>query len=83
MNAARPFTAEQVYPISLCANFMEGMDPRLVAGFSRNFPTHSTIVILRASIQRKKLQKMIIAAQRAKDDLALVQRAAREAVGLS
>jgi hypothetical protein len=30
MNAARPFTTEQFYPISLCAEFMEGMDPRLV-----------------------------------------------------
>ena len=63
MNPARPFTAEQVYPISLCAKFMEGMDPRLIPGFRRNFPTHSTVVMLRADIQRKKLQEMLVAAQ--------------------
>jgi hypothetical protein len=82
MNAARPFTTEIFYPISLCTKFMEGMDPRLFAGFRRNFPTHSTVEMLHADIQRKKLQEMLVAAQRAKDDLASVQRAAREAVGL-
>ena len=62
---------------------MKGMDPRLVAGFRRNFPTHSTVQEILADHQRKKLQEMLIAAQRAKDDLASFQRAAREAVGLS
>jgi hypothetical protein len=83
MSAARPFTGEKVYPINMCAKFMEGMDPRLIAGFRRNFPTHHTVQALRADHQRKKLQEMLIADQRAKDDLASFQRATREALGLS
>ena len=83
MNAARPFTTERFYPISLCAKFMEGIDPRLVPGFRRNFPKHSTVVMLRADIQRKTLTEMLVASQRAKDDFASVQRAVRKAVGLS
>ncbi len=55
MNAARPFTSEQEFPISLCAKFIEGMDPRLLPGFRRNFPKHSKVVMLRADIQRKTL----------------------------
>jgi hypothetical protein len=82
MNAARPFTSDQDYPISLCAKFMEGTDPRLLPGFRRNYPTHSVVVMLRADMQRKTLQEMLLAAQRAKDDYTNVQRTAREAIGL-
>ncbi len=82
MNAARPFTSEQFYPISLCTKFMEGMDTRLVPGFQRNFPTHSIVVMLCAGIRRKTLQEMLLAAQRAKDNYTNVQRTAREVVGL-
>ena len=83
MNAARPFTTEQIYPISLCAKFMEGLDPRLVPGFRRNFPKHSTVVMLRNDMQRKTHQEMLVAAKQVKDNYTSVQRAAREAVGLS
>jgi hypothetical protein len=82
MNAARPFTSERDYPISLCAKFMEGMDPRLVTGFRRNFPQHSIVVMLRADMQRKTLHDMLLAAQRAEDVYTNVQRTAREAIGL-
>jgi hypothetical protein len=82
MNAARPFTSDRFSPISLCAKFIEGMDPCLVPGFGRNFPSHSILVMLRADIQRKTLQEMLLAAQRAVDDYTNVQRTAREAVGL-
>ena len=82
MNAARPFTLEQHFPISLCANFIEGMDPRLLPGFRRNFPHHSNVVMLRADIQRKTLQEMLQADQRAKEDYTNVQLTAREAIGL-
>jgi hypothetical protein len=82
MNAARPFTSERIYPISMCAKFMEGMDPRLVPGFRRSFPKHSNVVVLNADIQRKTLQKMLLAAQRAEDDNTNVQRTARKVVGL-
>jgi hypothetical protein len=33
MNAARPFTSERYYPVSLCAKFIDGLDPRLIPGF--------------------------------------------------
>jgi hypothetical protein len=82
MNAARPFTSDQDYPISLCAKFMEGTDPCLLPGFRRNYPTHSVVVMLRADMQRKTLQEMLLAAQRAKDDYTNVQRTTREAIGL-
>ena len=78
----RPFTSEHNYPISLCAKFMEGIDPRLVPGFRRNFPKHNTVVMLCADIQRKTLTEMLVAAQRAEDNFATAQRASREAVGL-
>jgi len=58
------------------------MDPRLVPGFQRNFHQHSTVVMLRAAMQRKTLLEMLLAAQRAEDDYTNVQRTAREAVGL-
>ena len=61
---------------------MEGMDPGLVPGFRRNFPTHSTVVMLHADIQRKTLQEMLLAAQQAGDDYTNFQHTAREAVGL-
>ena len=48
-----------------------------------NFPKHSTIVMLRADMQRKTLQEMLVAAKQAKDDYATVQSAAREEVFLS
>ena len=82
MNAARPFTSEQEFLISLCAKFIEGMDPHLLPGFRRNFPNHSHVVALRAEIQRKTLQEMLKAAQRAEEDYTNVQRTAREAIGL-
>ena len=75
MNAARPFTTERFYPISLCTKFMEGIDPSLVPGFRRNFPKHSTVMMLHADIQRKTLTEMLVAAQRAKDDIASLDRA--------
>ena len=61
---------------------MEGMDPRLVPGFRRNFPKHSNVVVLNADLQRTTLQEMLLAAQRAEDDYTNVQRTAREAAGL-
>jgi len=83
VNTTRPFTSDRNYLISLCAKFMEGMDPCLVPGFRRNFPHHNVVVMLRADMQRKTLQEMLLAAQRAEDNYMNVQCTAREAVGLS
>ena len=59
------------------------MDPCIVAGVRGKYPTHSTVQMIRADHQRKILQDMLIAAQRPKDDLNSVQRAAQKAEGLS
>jgi hypothetical protein len=83
MSAARPFTNQRDFPISVCAKFMEGLNNRLVTGFWKNFPSHSIVQPLNATHQRKTLQEMLQAAQQAKDDLVAVQCIAREAVGLS
>ena len=69
MNATRPFTMERFYPISLCVKFMEGIDPRLVLGFRRNFPKHITLVTLLADIQTKTPTEILVAAQRDKDNI--------------
>ena len=61
---------KRFHPISLCVKFMEGIDPRLVPGFRRNFPKHGTLVMLAADIQRKTLTEILVAAQRAKDSIA-------------
>jgi hypothetical protein len=58
------------------------MDPRLLPGFQRNFPKHNIAVMLRADIQRKTLQEMLLAAQRAEEDYLNVQCTTRGAVGL-
>ncbi len=57
MNSARPFTSEREFPISLCAKFIEGMDPRLLPGFRRNFPKHSNVVMLRAEFRGRHFRK--------------------------
>jgi hypothetical protein len=72
MSAARQFTNQRKFPISVCAKFMEGLDHHLVTGFRRNFPNHSVIQPLNATHQRKTLQEMLQAAQQAEDDLVSV-----------
>jgi hypothetical protein len=41
MGAARPFSSQQDFPVSVCAKFQEGLDPRLQTGFWWYFPAHS------------------------------------------
>ena len=83
MSAARPFTNQRDFPISVCAKFMEGLDNRQLTGFCRLFPQHCVIQSLNATHQQKVLQKMLQATQQAKDNLVSVQHVAWEAVGLS
>jgi hypothetical protein len=83
MSAARPFTNQQDIPISVCAEFMEGLNHRLITGFCWFFPHHSIIQSLNATHQRKILQEMLQAARQAEGDLVSVQRITRKAVGLS
>jgi hypothetical protein len=83
MSAARPFTNQRDFPISVCAKFIEGMDSRRLTGFRRLFPQHSVVQSLNGTHQPKVLQEMLQAAQQAEDTLVSVQRVTREAVGLS
>jgi hypothetical protein len=83
MGAARPFSGQRDFPVSLCARFQDGLDLRLQTGYHRYFPQHSVVQSLNAAHQRKTLQAMLQAAQQAEDDLLAVQRVAQEAMGLS
>jgi hypothetical protein len=83
MGAARPFSGQRNFPVSLCARFQDGLDNCLQTGYRRYFPQHSIVQLLNAAHQRKTLQAMLQAAQQAEDDLLAVQRIAREAMGLS
>jgi hypothetical protein len=83
MSASRPFSSQREYPVSVCARFIDGLDPRLLTGFLRNFPNHSVVQPLNAAHKRKVLQEMLQAAQIAEDDFLMIKRVSREAVGLS
>jgi hypothetical protein len=83
MGAARPFSSQRDFPMSVCAQFQEGLDPCLQTGFCWYFPQHNIVQLLNATHQRKTLQTMLQAAQQAEDDLHAIQRVAREAVGMS
>jgi hypothetical protein len=39
--ASRPFINQEVLPVSICQAFMDGLDPRLLAGFHTHFPDYS------------------------------------------
>ncbi len=83
MGTARPFSSHQDFPVSVCAKFQDGLDPRLQTGYRRYFLQHSVVQSLNATHQRKTLQAMLQAAQQAEDNLHAVQHVARQAVGLS
>jgi hypothetical protein len=77
MNASRPFLSQQEYPVSMCACFINGLNPRLLTGFRRNFLDHSVVRPLDAAHQRKVLQEMLQAAQTAEDDFLMITRVSR------
>ncbi len=83
MSAARPFSSQRSFPVSVCQQFMDGLDPRLLMGFCCCFPDHSIIQALDGSHQRRTLQLLLKAAQQAEDNFTLTQRIARNAIGLS
>ncbi len=43
MSASHPFLSQRDYPVSVCACFINGLDPHLLTGFRRNFPHHSVV----------------------------------------
>ncbi len=79
MGAARQFSSQRNFPVSVCAKFQDGLDPRLQTGYQWYFPQHSLVQSLNGTHQRKTLQAMLQAAQQAKDDLHAIQRVACEA----
>ncbi len=83
MGAARPFSSQRNFPVSMCAWFQEGLDSRLQTGFCWYFPQHSIVQSLNATHQRKTLQAMIQAAQKAEDNLHVIHHVTQEAVGMS
>jgi hypothetical protein len=83
MGVARPFSSHREFPMSMCTQFQEGLNPRLQTGFHWYFPQHSGVQLLNATHQRKTLQATLQAAQQAEDDLHAVQHVAQEGVGMS
>ncbi len=83
MSAAHPFSSQQSFPVSICQQFMDGLDPRLLTGFRRCFPDHSIVQVLDGSHRRRTLQLMLKAAQQAEDNFMSTQRIAHNAIGLS
>ncbi len=82
LNALRPFSSQQEFPISVCQKFQDCLDPCLFTGFRRFFPDHSVIQSLVSTQQRKILQQMLQAAQQVEDDYSSTQRIACKAIGL-
>ncbi len=83
MSAARPFSSQRSFPVSVYQQFMDGLDPRLLMGFQRCFPDHSIVQALDGSHQRCTLQLMLKAAQQAEDNFTSTQHIACNAIGLS
>jgi hypothetical protein len=83
MSAARPFSSQQSFPVSVCQRFMDGLDPRLLTGFCRCFLDHSIVQALDRSHERSTLQLMLKAAQQVEDNFTLTQRIAFNAISLS
>jgi hypothetical protein len=63
MGAARLFSSQRDFPVSVCAKFQDGLNPHLLTGFRRYFPVYSVVQSLNATHQRKTLQSMLQAAQ--------------------
>jgi hypothetical protein len=80
---ACPFSSHRDFPMSLCAQFQDGLDPCLQTSYHCYFPQHGAIQLLNTTHQQKTLQAMLQATQQAKDDLHAIQRVAWEAVGMS
>jgi hypothetical protein len=82
MSAACPFSSQQSCPVSICQQFMGGLNTRLLTGFHCCFPDHSIVQALNGSHQRRTLQLMLKAAQQAEDDFSSTQRISHNAIGL-
>jgi hypothetical protein len=50
MGAARPFSNQRNFSMSVCAWFQEGLDPCLQTGLRWYFPQHSVVQLLNATL---------------------------------
>ncbi len=55
MNAVRSFATQQLYVISICDRFIQGLDKILLPSFCHLYPNHSTVHNLDRSIQQHTL----------------------------
>ncbi len=83
MGAAHPFSSHQDFPVSVCVQFQDGLDPHLQTSYCCYFPQHCAIQLLNATHQQMTLQAMLQATQQAKDNLHAIQSVTWEAVGMS
>jgi hypothetical protein len=81
MNALRPFATETTYAISVCNQFIQGLDCRLLPCFRRMYPMHLTIHDLNGAYQHQQLPIILAAAQAAKDKVKGMQDIARGLLG--
>ena len=79
-NAARPFTAQAQYSISVCDRFIQGLDRNLLPSFRKNYPNHSMAHDLSSAYQRRQLSIILQAAQAAEDECNQIQEIARKIV---
>ena len=79
-NAARPFTAQAQYSISVCDRFIQGLDRNLLPSFRKNYPNHSMAHNLSSAYQRRQLSVILQAAQAAEDKCNQIQEIARKIV---
>jgi len=78
--AARPFTAQAQYSISVCDRFIQGLDRNLLPSFRKNYPNHSMAHDLSSAYQRRQLAIILQAAQAAEDECNQIQDIARKIV---
>ena len=77
--AARPFSSQPTYPVSLCNKFIDGLDPRLMQTFRDNYPGWGIIHPLDGRTQKQELTRILAAAVQAELKYAGFSQIARDA----
>jgi hypothetical protein len=83
-SAARPFATQSTYAVSVCAKFIQGLDPGIIGPFCCFYPQHSMVHNLNGSAyQQSQLVLILATAQAAKDEVKQMQDIARGMMGQS
>ena len=77
--AARPFSSQPTYPVSICNKFIDGLDPRLMQTFRDNYPGWGIIHPLDGRTQKQELARILAAAVQAELKYAGFSQIARDA----